>query len=137
MKLTIYYDGQFYVGLVETVSNHHLKAYRYIFGNDPKDHEVLDFIYQDLPRLIANQQQKGIPVEKKSLKKINPKRLQRMVSKELKQIGTSPKAQDAIKEEYTQRKKEKIIRNKQLKEEQKELKRKLKIQKKKNKHKGR
>ncbi|GIN37147.1 DUF2992 family protein [Heyndrickxia oleronia] len=27
MKLTIYYDGQFYVGLVETVSNHHLKAF--------------------------------------------------------------------------------------------------------------
>ncbi|MGN7942282.1 YjdF family protein [Virgibacillus sp. 6R] len=137
MKLTIYYDGQFYIGLIEIVSENKLKAYRYIFGKEPKDQEVLDFVNRHLIRLIESKEQIGITIQQKTQKKLNPKRMQRKVSKELKQFSVSSKAQEAIKAEYEQRKKEKSAENKQLGEEKKAYIRNAKVQKAKNKHKGR
>jgi len=137
MKLTIYYDGQFYIGLIEIVSENKLKACRYIFGKEPKDQEVLDFVNRKLLRVIESNQQIGIPICQKSQKKINPKRIQRKVSKELKQCSVSSKAQEAIKAEYEQRKKAKSAKNKQLREEKRTYIRNCKVQKAKNKHKGR
>lgn len=55
----------------------------------------------------------------------------------MKQFTVSSKAQEAIKSEYEQRKKEKLSKNKQLKEEKKEYIRNTKVQKAKSKHKGR
>lgn len=136
MKLTIYYDGQFYVGIVETVDGNTLRACRYIFGPEPKDQDVLEFIYSDLLSLIERNRQKGIISDQDIQKKINPKRLQRMVSKEIKHVGVSSKAQEAIKEEYALRKKEKSIKNRQHRNKQKQDKREKKILKAKNKHKG-
>lgn len=63
MKLTIYYDGQFYIGLVEIVSENKLKAYRYIFGKEPKDQEVLNFVNTKLLKLIQDHNQKGISLK--------------------------------------------------------------------------
>ncbi|MGN7402035.1 YjdF family protein [Cytobacillus praedii] len=136
MKLTIYFDGQFYIGLVETVTDNTLKAYRHIFGNEPKDQEVLEFVNRDLLLLIQKHKQVGVTIDKKLKKKINPKKLQRSVSKELKQPFISSKAQEAIKKDYEQRKKVKLTRNKQLREEQKQHKRDIRIQKAKRKHRG-
>lgn len=48
MKLTIFYDGQFYIGLIEQISENKYKAYKYTFGNEPKGHEVLDFVNKNL-----------------------------------------------------------------------------------------
>ena len=136
MKLTIYYDGQFYIGLIETVTDNTLKAYRHIFGNEPKDQEVLEFVNRDLLPLIQKHKQVGVTIDKKLKKKVNPKRLQRSVSKELKQPFFSSKAQEAIKKDYEQRKKVKLTKNKQHREEQKQHKRDIKIQKAKRKHRG-
>lgn len=69
--------------------------------------------------------------------KINPKRLQRKVAKELKKPSISTKAEEALKAEFELRKKEKSVTNKRLKEERKEYIRSIKVQKSKNKHKGR
>ncbi|MEK4030922.1 YjdF family protein [Pseudobacillus sp. FSL P4-0506] len=136
MKLTISYNGQFYVGIIEVVSQNTLKAYRYIFGAEPKEQEIMDFVNKDLLRFIERHDQKGITIQQDAPRKVNPKRLQRMVAKEMKQSGISTKAQEAIKEEYAQRKKEKSGKIKQIKDELKQFKRDLKIQKAKNKHKG-
>lgn len=105
MKLTILHDGKFYVGIVETVSENTLKAYRYVFGAEPKDQDVLDFVYQDLQRLLDTQHQEGVPIDQNVIQKINPKRLQRQVSKEMAQSSISSKAQEAMKKEYEHRKK--------------------------------
>ncbi|WP_042349331.1 YjdF family protein [Bacillus massiliigorillae] len=136
MKLSIFYDGQYFIGLVEIKSNNKLQVYRYIFGQEPKDQDVLDFIHNDLLRLIEKHDQTGVPIKKECLKKINPKRLQRKVSKEIQQRGISTKAQEALKEEYEQRKKVQHIQTKEVKEAQKQYKREIKVQKAKNKHRG-
>lgn len=41
MILTVYYDGQFWVGVIEIQENGRLKAYHYVFGTEPSDTELL------------------------------------------------------------------------------------------------
>ncbi|MDF2058529.1 YjdF family protein [Priestia megaterium] len=129
MSLTIYHDGQFWVGIIEVVEDGKLRAFRYVFGAKPKDTEILEFIYYRLLDIINKSVHSGLDVERKSDKKINPKRLQRQVAKEINKVGISTKAQEAMKQEYEEKKKSKKKRAKQYREE-------LKKQKAKAKHKG-
>ncbi|MFS2174073.1 YjdF family protein [Priestia aryabhattai] len=136
MSLTIYHDGQFWVGIIEVVEDGKLRAFRYVFGAEPKDKEILDFIYYRLLDIINQSVHSGLDVRRKSDKKINPKRLQRQVAKERNKVGVSTKAEEAIKQEYEEKKKSKKKRAKQYREELKEQKYLMKKQKAKAKHKG-
>ncbi|WP_280169983.1 YjdF family protein [Priestia megaterium] len=136
MSLTIYHDGQFWVGIIEVVEDGKLRAFRYVFGTEPKDTEILDFIYYKLLNIINQSVHSGIDVEGKSDKKINPKRLQRQVAKQISKVGVSTKAQEAMKQEYEEKKKSKKKRAKQYREELKDQKYLMKKQKAKAKHKG-
>jgi len=136
MSLTIYHDGQFWVGIIEVVEDGKLRAFRYVFGTEPKDTEILDFIYYKLLNIINQSIHSGIDVEGKSDKKINPKRLQRQVAKQINKVGVSTKAQEAMKQEYEEKKKSKKKRAKQYREELKDQKYLMKKQKAKAKHKG-
>ncbi|MEI4528414.1 YjdF family protein [Priestia megaterium] len=136
MSLTIYHDGQFWVGIIEVVEDGKLRAFRYVFGTEPKDTEILDFIYYKLLNIINQSVHSGIDVEGKFDKKINPKRLQRQVAKQINKVGVSTKAQEAMKQEYEEKKKSKKKRAKQYREELKDQKYLMKKQKAKAKHKG-
>ncbi|MET3690023.1 hypothetical protein ABIC37_005574 [Priestia megaterium] len=136
MSLTIYHDGQFWVGIIEVVEDGKLRAFRYVFGTEPKDTEILDFIYYKLLNIINQSVHSGIDVEGRSDKKINPKRLQRQVAKQINKVGVSTKAQEAMKQEYEEKKKNKKKRAKQYREELKDQKYLMKKQKAKAKHKG-
>ncbi|NGY77148.1 YjdF family protein [Bacillus megaterium] len=92
MSLTIYHDGQFWVGIIEVVEGGKLKAFRYVFGAEPKDTEILDFINYRLLEVINQSVHAGLDVKIKSNKKVNPKRLQRQVAKEINNVGISTKA---------------------------------------------
>lgn len=78
----------------------------------------------------------GLDVKIKSNKKVNPKRLQRQVAKEINNVGISTKAQEAVKKEYEEKKKSRKKKAKQYREELKEQKYFIKKQKAKAKHKG-
>ncbi|MFP3668084.1 YjdF family protein [Priestia sp. SIMBA_032] len=136
MSLTIYHDGQFWIGIIEVVEEGKLRAIRYVFGAEPKDTEILDFIYYKLLNIINQSVHSGLDVKGKSNKKINPKRLQRQVAKQINKVGVSTKAQEAMKQEYEEKKKSKKKRAKQYREELKEQKYLMKKQKAKAKHKG-
>jgi hypothetical protein len=138
MKLTVYHDGQFYIGLIQIISKRKFKAYRYTFGKEPKDQEVLDFVLKHLINFIEIHDQKGVSiVQSKLFKRVNPKRLQRRAAREMKQPKISTKAQEALKAEHEYRKKEKQVTSKRLREEKKAYIRKIKVQKAKSRHKGR
>ncbi|MCM3186017.1 YjdF family protein [Priestia megaterium] len=136
MSLTIYHDGQFWVGIIEVVEDGKLRAFRYVFGAEPKDTEILDFIYYKLLNIINQSVHSGLDLKGKSDKKINPKRLQRQVAKQVNKVGVSTKAQEAMKQEYEEKKKRKKKRAKQYREELKDQKYLMKKQKAKAKHKG-
>ena len=104
MKLTVYHDGQFWVGVVEVFVDGKLKADRHVFGVKPKDSEILDFINHDILQLSDCLVQ-GLTIHVLDPIKINPKRLARQVSREIQKKGISTQAQTAIQLEYEHRKK--------------------------------
>lgn len=107
MFLTIYHDGQFWVGVIEVIQNGKLIAFRYVFGAEAKDTEVLNFINDKLLKIINRSNQTGVKVKGQSEKRMNPKRLQRQVAKEMKKTGISTKAKEAIKQEFEEKKEKK------------------------------
>lgn len=107
MKLTVYFDGSFWCGLVEyeTVDKKY-QAYKHTFGKEPKDVEVVQFIQGCLPILIARNEPLSShvsidPIGSENMKKrINPKRMQRLINQEKARPSVSTKAQKAISEAH-------------------------------------
>ncbi|MGZ7442724.1 YjdF family protein [Paenibacillus sp. TH7-28] len=135
MKLTIYHDGQYWVGVFEEHSQGKLRAGRHIFGAEPKDEEVLAFIRSDLNRLLESISQ-GVAVQLPETGRVNPKRLARQAAVELRSRGASTLAYEAMRLEYEQRKLAKRSTTKQQREAERERKREIKIRKAKAKHRG-
>ncbi|MDH6365417.1 hypothetical protein M2139_002413 [Enterococcus sp. PF1-24] len=109
MKLTVFFDGSFWCGLIEEQTDESLKVYKHLFGAEPKDIEVLTFVNQQLLEILATTPAVKTHDNAKDLLKINPKRRQRMLNREKKQPVYSTKAQDAMQQvlelKKTQRKK--------------------------------
>lgn len=97
MKLTIYFDGSFWCGLVEVEDNGHYQAIRHVFGPEPKDADVWEFVTKRLPHLLK---QTGVVATQKKTaeKKLSPKRMQRLINREKRQPVVSTKAQIAMNE---------------------------------------
>ncbi|EOH75163.1 YjdF family protein [Enterococcus malodoratus] len=134
MKLTIYFDGSFWCGLVEAESDGHYQVIRYVFGAEPKDADVLEFIANCLPRLL--EQSGTVAAERKSEKKMNPKRIQRLINREKRQPVVSTKAQLAISELREQAKMANKAQKRQKKADYAEARFQQKQAKKREKHKG-
>lgn len=90
--LTVYHDGQFWVGLIERVEDGAYGVARIVFGAEPSDEEVLQFV---LTRWEKLQFFGGVPTEARRPAK-NPKRRIREASKALKQPAMSAKAQQTL-----------------------------------------
>ena len=50
-KLTIFFDNSFWVGVFERVEGNKLSVCRVVFGTEPKDYEVYDFILKNYKNL--------------------------------------------------------------------------------------
>lgn len=133
-RLTVYYNGALWMGVYERIFDDRLEACRIIFGAEPKDYEVYQFLLQNWENLRFSP---SVDIEEKMDRKINPKRMRRMIKKQLESNGPGTKSQQAIK---LQREENKMIhqdRNRRLKEEEKQHHFELKQQKRKEKHRGR
>lgn len=134
VKLTVYFEDPFWVGIFERNINENLSVCKVVFGKEPKDNEVFDFVLNNYNKLKYSSE---ILYKNSFNKKMNPKRIQRNVKKQLNNSDIGTKSQQALK---LQQEQNKIIRKRKTKE-QKELKKQkkyfLKQQKKRQKHKGR
>lgn len=90
--LTVYHDGQFWVGLAEHVEDGRYGAARIVFGAQPSDEEILQFVVGKWEKLSFFG---GKPAEASKPAK-NPKRRAREAAKALKQPAMSTKAQQAL-----------------------------------------
>lgn len=136
MKLTVYHDGQFWIGVIEVQEQGKLKAARYIFGKEPKDEEILEFIRCRLDALLERLTQE-VAVKPSEVKRVSPKRLARQAAAELNRRGASTFAQEAIRLEYEQRKRIRKLQSREQRKAEKERIRELKVRKAKEKHRGR
>lgn len=133
IKLTVYFEEPFWVGIFERRENREYQAARFIFGSEPKDYEVYEMLLKEFHNLRFS---KPIPEDKHNEKKINPKKLQKKIKSELEKSGSCTKAQAAIKLQQEQNKTERHKRSKEEKEQEEERKFELRKRKKKEKHKG-
>ena len=132
-KLTVFFDDPFWVGVFESADGDMLKVAKVTFGSEPKDGEIYDFLLKNYNRLQFSQ---SIADEKALEKRINPKRMQRDIHRQMTEKSIGTKAQQALKEEQENKK---IIRkafNRQKTEAEKQQQFELRQEKKKQKHRG-
>lgn len=115
--LVVCFDGQFWVGYVERVEDGLLSSCRVVFGAEPSNEEVLEFVLREWTRLPLGP---TVACEERAMAR-NPKRRQRQAARELKRRGPSTKAQLALAEQREALTREAATRNKELWEEERRL----------------
>jgi hypothetical protein len=93
IKLTVYFDESFWVGVFERSEAGRLETARVVFGAEPKDCEIYEYI-----KLRFNKLEFGPPLGTSVTvdRRISPKRLQRKIRQEVSTVGIGTKAQQAL-----------------------------------------
>lgn len=90
--LTVYHDGQFWVGLAEHVEDGRYGVARIVFGAEPSNEEILQFVTSKWAKFAFF----GDEATETSKPAKNPKRRARKAAKALKRPVVSTKAQQAL-----------------------------------------
>ena len=131
-KLTIYFEELFWVGVFEKLDGDKLSVCRMVFGAEPTDAEIYDFILKHYYHLRFSSPVKAEIKQKAD----NPKRRQRNVRKQLENTGIGTKSQQALQKQYEENKAERKIKTREQREAEKQRQFELKQQKRKEKHRG-
>jgi Protein of unknown function (DUF2992). len=131
--LTVYFDEPFWVGVYERTSAGKMQAAKITFGAEPKDYEVYSFLLTNIYTLDFGP---AVPAGKAIQTQINPKRMQRAVNNQMHTKGVGTKAQEALKLQHEQKKKESIATKRESTEKGEEQRFALRQVKKKEKHRG-
>ncbi|MBZ4225412.1 YjdF family protein [Bacillus wiedmannii] len=136
MDLTVYHDGQFFVGIITHKEKGKLYGARYIFGMEPSDEEVLIFVNGPMLAYFQHVAKCGVEVEVEE--KQRPKNIKRIIRQAAKEVNVKrfTKAQEAISLSYELYKQEKKVQSKEKREAEKQRRRLIKVQKAKQKHRG-
>ena len=132
-KLTVFFEDPFWVGIFERIEKGKLSVCRVVFGSEPKDYEVWEYLLKNYSRLRFSPSVETV-VKKES---VNPKRLQRQIRKETVATGIGTKSQQALQ---MQREENNLVRkalSRKQREAEKQRQFELKQQKRKEKHRGR
>ena len=132
-RLTVFFEEPFWVGVFELISECRLSVCRIVFGAEPKDYEVYDFVLKNYYRLRFSP---AVAADVREAGR-NPKRIQREVRKQVQNTGVGTKSQQALKLQQEQWKTERKTAGRKRREAEKERLFELKQQKKKEKHRGR
>lgn len=133
---TIFFEKKFWIGTFERTDKEGYAVARHIFGGEPTDPEVYEFVLNHYSELNFGNP-KPFTIE---IKRMNPKRVQREVRHEMQRLKETTKpstfAQDYMREELEKKKQLKKKVNSAEKQARKEQQYALKQQKKKEKHRG-
>ena len=127
IKVTVFFEMPFWVGVFEQISQEKLSVCKITFKTEPKDYEVYYFILKNYSRLHFSL---AVATDVKEVS-YNPKRMQREVRKQMHNTGL------ATKSRQEQFKIERKMKNRKQQEINKKRKFELKQQKRKEKHRGR
>jgi len=136
IKVTIFFKECFWIGTFERTDKEGYAIARHIFGGEPSDSEIHEFVlnhYHELKFGVL----KEVNIQ---IKRKNPKRVQREVRREMQKLKETAKpstlAQDYMREEIEKKKKMKKSINSAEKQFRKDEQFAIKQKKKKEKHKG-
>lgn len=134
VRFCIFFDEPYWVGLFERHSRNKASYCRVVFGAEPSNIEVWNFI---LSRYHTLEYSPALDkIRAPGYGRINPKRRQRMIAKEMSQIGKSTHAQAALQLQREEHKKEKRKKLRKQREEDSRRRFELKQARKKEKKKG-
>ncbi|MBS0619963.1 MAG: YjdF family protein [Verrucomicrobia bacterium] len=104
IQATIFFDKRYWVGTFERTDKEGYAVARHIFGGEPTDPEVYEFVLAHYQELKFGEP-KAFTLE---IKRMNPKRVQREVRREMDRIKETTKpstfAQDYMREELEKKK---------------------------------
>lgn len=133
-KLTVMFEEPFWIGLYEREYGGRYEVCKITFGPEPKDYEVYAFLLDNRQRLVFSP---PIAAEKTKEKRINSKRMQRQISRQLASYeGIGTKAQQALKLQHEEGKQARKKRTKEEKDAEAERRFEQRQQKRKDKHNG-
>ena len=136
LKVTVLLENSFRVGIFERDDAQGFAVARAVFGAEPTDPELYEFVSKHYYELKFTEPQKNIQL---IIKRKNPKRVQREVRREIQKLTSNipmTRAQEALKTELEKNKKNKKAVSKQQKLAEQQRKFTLKQLKKKQKHRG-
>ncbi|MDY2777033.1 MAG: YjdF family protein [Collinsella sp.] len=93
---TIFFDGRFWVGVIERRCEGAIEARRIIFGAEPTNEEIHALVLESWGRIELSQ---AIACESMRKPRSNPKRRQREAAREAARARPSTKAQEALARE--------------------------------------
>lgn len=136
VKATIIFEKRFWVGIFERTDKEGYAIARHIFGAEPSDPEVYEFVLNHYSELKFGDAKK-ITVQ---IQRMNPKRVQREVRREMEKMKETSKpstlAQDYMREELEKKKKQRKSISSAEKQARKDEQFSLKQAKRKEKHRG-
>lgn len=132
-QLTVFFEDPFWIGLYEREADGLYEACKITFGAEPKDHEVFSFLMENWGKLQFSPMIEAEPADDR---RINPKRLQREIKKQIQDSGLGTKAQQALKLQQEQGRLKRKVLSREQKEEEKERQFELRQEKRKAKHRG-
>mgnify|MGYP004492851823 FL=1 len=130
--LTVYHDGQFWVGLAEHDEDGRYGAARIVFGAEPSDEEILRFVASKWEKLSFFGDE---PAETRKPAR-NPKRRAREAAQALKRPAVSTKAQQALANQRETMKRESARARSQRRADEAEARFEQRKLKRKQKHRG-
>ncbi|MCR5737106.1 MAG: YjdF family protein [Eubacterium sp.] len=133
IKLIVFFEDPFWVGVFERIENGKLFVTKVTFGAEPKDYEINKFITRHYYQLHFSPAVETVVKDEKR----NPKRLKRDAKKQMQETPMGTKSQMALKLQQEQNKQISKANHRQKKEAKKQRLFELKQQKKKEKHRGR
>lgn len=136
VKATIYFEKRFWTGTFERTDKEGYVVARHIFGGEPSDSEIHEFVLNHYHELKFGEA-KEINIQ---IHRMNPKRVQREVRREMERMKDTAQpstlSQDYMREEIEKKKKEKKSVSSAQKQARKDDQFSLKQEKRKEKHRG-
>ena len=131
--ITVCFEEPFWIALYERIEAGRCTVCKITFGADPKDYEVYQFLLDHWRHLPFSP---PVPVEQGERKRLNPKRVQREIKKQLQHTGIGTKAQQALKLQQEAGKQARKKRSRAEKEAEQERRFAQRQEKRKAKHRG-
>ncbi len=133
-SFTVFFDDPFWVGVYERREANRLSACRVVFGAEPSEREVYEYLLANWGRLRFSPPVRG---ERRREAAVNPKRRQREIARAMEKPAMGTRAQQALQLQREQGKTERKQRSRARAEMEKRRQFELKRQKRKEKHRGR
>lgn len=132
-KFTVLFEEPFWIGLYERQEGRQYEVCKITFGSQPQDCQVLEFLLQNWDRLRFSPPSAAALPDRR---RVNPKRMQRAIQRQVRPVGIGSKAQQALKRQQEQKRQDRKGHSRAQRSAQKERRLSQRQEKRRQKHRG-